>query len=356
MGQSYNFEALASDPSLLLYDIDFERFEAKFYYAKPGLTAKHCGEVLKNKPVCQISLRRLFEETNILDIPLPKPINIIWITEYTGSTLFANALHATSTFHLYNETAVFARLSMGFRAALFGKFSCALTDMKKIAKLVLFFQSKTSHPCQTALVKEWPLSSLIAPYLLDADEQVRGIFYYANLEDFLTACTHRPIRLEIAKSRLIKRFSEVKSMPALAKISLENRTLGEYAAIFWLAILYTHQQPALRDHARIKTLHNETFFSSPADTLYEASAFFGKAITKELAEKISRGSVFSHHAKQPHRAFSNFARKEILKVEQIRNRQQIDEGLAIADKILSKFPLDGISCQALFKKGSNQDE
>jgi len=347
MSQRYTFEALASDPSLLLYSIDFKNFDALFYHAQSGLTARHCGEVLKTGPVCQVSIRHLFEETDILDKPLPKPVNMIWITEYTGSTLFANGLCATSKFHLYNETEVFARLAFGFRAALFGDLPHALSDMRKLAKLVLFFQSKTDSPHQTALVKEWPLSSVIAPFLLETDEKVRGIFFYADLEDFLTACTHRPIRLKIAKTRLTKQFHEIQNLPALANICLESLTPGEYAALYWLAILYTHQQAALRDHARIKTLHNETFFSSPADTLYDASAFFGKTITRELAERTARGPVFSRHAKQPHRSFSNFARKEILKVERIRNRGVIDEGLAMAASVLEQFPLDGISCQAL---------
>lgn len=349
MSQNYNFETLASDPSLLLYDIDFKNFEAHFYYAKPELTARHCGAVLQNQPLYKVPLRPLIEETDILEKPLPRPVNIIWITEYTGSTLFANALEATSKFHLYNETAVFARLSLGFRAALFGDMMHTLPDMKKLAKIILFFQSKTMHSGEHALVKEWPLSSYIAPYLLDADEQVRGIFFYASLEDFLTASTHRPIRLDIAKTRVTQRFQEVRHMPAFADVDFENRTPGEYAALYWLAILYEHQRTGLRDHKRIKTLHNETFFAKPAKTLHEATAFFGKKITRAQAEQTSKSSLFSRHAKQPHRAFSDFARKEVLKVERIRNRQTIEEGLAVAAQILVKFPLDGINGQGLLR-------
>lgn len=339
--------ALANDPTLLLYGFDFDRWEACFFRVAPEWPPEHCGQVERYIPAARVPIKLLLRNFNLFDTPPKRDVKFIWITEFSGSTLFSKSLHETGLFYLYNETKLFSQLAMLKRIIIRGDTKIKLDLWFQLLQLAVFFQSKSYRSEQTALVKEWPLSDLIAPDILSCGENIQGIFFHCSLLEYLCGCLKDPERKYLAMNRVTTLFHEIGDIKPISKIDCSKLNHAQAASLHWLIGMYTHAGRWNSNGQKFRALSNTIFFDDPAKTIVKAANFFGKKISKEDATIIINGPVYSSHSKRRGHKFSTRERINDLAQAQSEFCNEIEDGLMFASEILDKYPLQKSPAQPL---------
>lgn len=332
-------DILAEEPSLFLYSMDFATRGACFYRIQENWPPQFCGYVAQFEPTIRVSLDDLINESAIIDTPLPRPVHFIWMTEYSGSTLYAKAMHETKKFYLYNETMVFAQLAILKRRIIDGQLRIELDTWRQLLKIALFFQAKSFHPAQIPLVKEWPLSDLIAPDILDCDPSCRGIFFHADLEEFLLSCLKDQRRRDIARDRVLNHFTEIGRLAPFAHLDFSQLNDAEVASLHWLTQMYLHQGASHAGQKKLRSLQNRHLFEKPEKTICASADHFGVRVHQEDARCIVEGPLFESHSKESRRKFSMKDRAEAFNAARNRYRKEVEEGLSFAETITDRYPL-----------------
>ena len=339
---------LADDPSFFLYEIDFQEQHALFYKIEPEWPNIHCRNALLRKPIL-VPLKVLLRQTSVIAAPLPAPINFIWMTDFCGSTLYARALNEVPGIYLYNETHLFRDIANARRFAGRGLPPMSNEQWRDILKIALFYQRKTFVEGDVALVKEFPASNYILHEILDMEKTFRGIFMYANLDEYLVSCLKVPSRRKLARTRVTRIFFEMRTIDALKGIDPVGLSDAQVAALHWLYLMYWHQSQGYQHHPGLRTLHNKDFFANPDSALQRSARHFNKTLGREEAQKITQGHVFNSHSKDTSKYFSMDLHESSLSFARRQFEQEITSGLEWAETITRQHPLPEILETSLLK-------
>lgn len=328
----FSFEQLALDPKWFLHTIDFDQGQAVFRKIGPALANRHCGKA-KRRPGRVVRLSELLADFEGWNGAASSPVHFIWMTDFCGSTLYANALNAMPGLFLYNETRLFSDLAFARRRIDSGRSDMSLDQWRTMLKMALFFQGKTFEAGDVALVKEWPSSNVILPDMLAVDTRSRGVFLYATLENYLTACLKLPRRRELARAR-IEKFTEIRSINALKDLDLKGLSDAQAAAVHWLHLMYLHAENNLQDHPRLRTLFNEDLFNETERVLSQSAKHFSLDLKPAEIRDIARGPIFNSHSKKASQAFSAEQRDAAYRAARDEFNDEVSEALAWARTIM----------------------
>ena len=329
--QTITIDQLVNDPHWMLWSYNIGAGLARFHYVDESLPPKLCF-LAEQCPHIDVPLNTLLSQTFLYQTRRDKPVHFVWMTDFCTSTLYARALHAIDGFYVYNENMIFAALAqakraINFGAAPLGSANLSDADWQKLLRIALFFQAKPFRAGDTVVVKEWPLSNFILPDILAADERAKGIFLYAELEEYLIMALKDPRRRELARDRVSNYFVELHHVAPFDQVDIERLDDSQVIALHWLYLMYLHRSYGLATHPRMRTLHNRLFVEQPTETLTKTAEWFDRSLTQLDAEAIVSGPVFSTHAKEPGKTFDFSGHWRQIAHNREVYRDEVDAGL-----------------------------
>jgi hypothetical protein len=263
------------------------------------------------------------------------------MTDFCGSTLLANALGRLRGVRCLNEVQAFVGLAIYRRlldrnmVARF-KGAAGFEDWQRILRLVMFAMSR-SRKGNTVIIKEWPPTNYIISDVLRCHENIRAIFLYADLEDYLNAIFRQDWRRDFTRRRVVIEFLESDLWPKLHKGKAKFSD-SKIAAAHW----FLQQQAFLRiDQSvlpRIRSLHNCELYNHPVETVAAVAKHFG--IDAEPAEvREAFASVSKRHSKNRDKPYSLRDRKKEIELAARDHQAEIAEGIAQAKTWIKAYPV-----------------
>jgi hypothetical protein len=330
---------ILDDPQLFLHHVDVGRRLVFFVRISQDLIDSRKAHNFDDlEPEYVLDLDGLLEDGDRLDF---NPPHFLFMTDFCGSTLLANALGRLKGVRSFNEVRAFAGLA-NYRRLLDrnlvtrSKGKGGFKDWQRIVRLVIFAMSRSCLG-DTVIIKEWPPANYIISDILRCHENIRAVFLYSDLEDYLNAIFRRHWRREFTRRRMVVEFVETDLWPMIheSKGSLSDCKI---AAAHW----FLQQQAFLRiDRAvlpRIRSLHNCELYNHPVETVAAVARHLGIDVrAEEAAEAFA--SVSERHSKNREQPYSMNDRQKEMELVGHEYQAEIAEGVAQAKTWLEAYPI-----------------
>lgn len=330
---------ILDDPELFLHHVDFDLRRVFFVKASQDLIdARKSHNFDDIEPRYAFDLESLLEEGNDHDF---QPLHFLFMTDFCGSTLLANALGKLTGVSCFYEVRAFAGLAMRKRLldrnlVARSKGAAGIADWQRVLRLVLFAMSRSGRG-DNVIIKEWPPSNYIISDILRCHAGIRAIFIYSDIEDYLNAIFRRHWRREFARRRMVVEFVETELWPTIHE-GKESFSDSKVAAAHW----FLQQQAFLRiDQAvlpAIRSLHNCELFNHPIETLAAVARHFGiDNRPEEVAGAFA--AVSKRHSKSRETPYSMGDRHKEMDLVAKNYKAEIAEGVAQAKMWREAYPI-----------------
>jgi hypothetical protein len=330
---------ILDDPQIFVHHIDFDQRLVFFVNVSQDLIdARKSHNFDDIEPKYAVDLDKLIGEESARDF---KPLHFLFMTDFCGSTLLANALGELSGVSCLYEVRAFASLANRKRLLdrnLVGrsKGAAGLEDWRRVLRLVVFSMSRSVRG-DTVILKEWPPTNYIISDILRCHEDIRAIFLYSDLEDYLNAIFRQPWRRDFTRRRMVVEFVETDLWPTIHE-GKECLSDTKIAAAHW----FVQQQAFLRiDRAvssGIRSLHNCELYNHSVETVTAVARHFGIGIRpEEVAAAFA--SVSGRHSKSREEPYSISDRRKEMEVVAQNYQAEIAEGVAQAKIWRDTYPI-----------------
>ena len=330
---------ILDDPQFFLHHVDFDQRLVFFVKVSQGLIdirRRHNFDDIE--PKYTFDLDRLLEDGNPRDF---KPLQFLFMTDFCGSTLLANALGNLRGISCLYEVRAFRGLAL--RKRLLDRNLIARTkrnggfeDWQQVLRLVVYAMSRSCRG-DTVVIKEWPPTNYIISDILRCHQDIRAIFLYSDIEDYLNAIYRRHWRREYTRRRVVVEFVETDLWPTVHK-DKEFLSDSRIAAAHW----FLQQQAFLRiDQAvlsGIRSLNSRELYNHPVETVAAVARHFGIDVRPEEAAEAF-ASVSGRHSKNREDPYSMGDRQREMELVAQGHQAEIAEGVAQATMWRKAYPI-----------------
>ena len=329
---------ILDDPQMFLHHVDLDRRLVTFVKVGRDLldgTNRHDFDDIQPKYV--VDLESLLEAAARRDF---RPPHFLFMTDFCGSTLLANALRKIEGVDCLFEVRAFADLAIRKRLLDRTPDSPARTAdievWQRALQLVILSMAGTGRG-NALIIKEWPPSNYIISDILHCHRDISAIFLYAGLDDYLNAVFRRRWRRDFTRRRLTGELVETDLWPMIHE---HKRAFsdGAIAAAHWFVQLQMFLRIDPSASPAIRSVHNTEFYNHPAETLAAVARHFGMDMSPETASRAF-ASVSGRHSKSMDIPYSMADRNR--EAEEVARRHGREMALAVAqvDKWLDVCPI-----------------
>jgi hypothetical protein len=256
-----------------------------------------------------------------------RPVHFIFHTGHVGSTLVSRLLDETGAVLSLREPLPLRTLADAYD--VLGRPDSLLSDAQFDLVLATFMRlwSRGYDATRSIVVKATSSAGRLAGPVFAKGEHSRAIYMNLRPEPYLAtllAGQNSPIDLRGHGPERIRRLSGRSAAPLPA---LHALSLGELAAMSWLAESWTQHDAVEQFAGKVLTLDFEAFLSSVADNMVRVLAHFELPEDGRYVSQLSRSPVLTRYSKAPEYAYSPEVRAEVLRDSRRHNREEIRKGL-----------------------------
>jgi len=173
-----------------------------------------------------------------------------------------------------------------------------------VLRLVVDLLARPFEEGERVVIKPSNVVNVLAPTLIDANQESRAVFLYAPLPRFLGSVAAKGLwgRRWVRRlfAQLLRDTGVQFGLSGGEQFELSDLQI---AALAWL--MHHAQGAALVGQfpGRVLTLDSEVFLARKAEALEAVGRHFGLQMDRGRAEQIARGPVFATHSKELGRKF-----------------------------------------------------
>jgi hypothetical protein len=263
-----------------------------------------------------------------LQVRLSRPLHFVFHTGHVGSTLLTRLLEETGGALSLREPLPLRTLAQVHDEL--GRVDSLLSTDELDAALATFARlwSRGYATTSAVVVKATSSASRLAVPILTSRTDTRAVYMNLHAEPYLATLLagqnspidlrgHGPERMR----RLQARSAEV--LPHLSTLSL-----GELAAMSWLAESCTQREAVERFPERIMALDFDDFLAAVGNSMARVLDHLGLAHDARALSALERSPVLTRYSKAPEYAYTPDTRAEILRDSRRDNREEIRKGMA----------------------------
>ena len=267
-----------------------------------------------------------------------RPVHFIFHTGHVGSTLVSRLLDATGSVLSLREPLPLRTLADGHDALdrIDTLLSAAQFDL--VAAMLMRLWSRCYGPNRSTVIKATSSVGRIAVPLLAQSDQSRAIYLNLRAEPYLATLLagqnspadlrgHGPERIRRLQSRI---GTSLRPLPALS--------IGELAAMSWLAESWSQREALKRHPAKVVALDFDEFLASIATSMGLVLRHFGLPAEPRLLEDLGRSPVLGRYSKAPEYEYTPDVRAELLRDSRRRNAAEIRKGLDWLERLARSEP------------------
>jgi len=291
---------LANSPTFFPEEVDFEKLVVNF--CRMDRTAYQRSAFLDERKVrldrntykvrLDYLLNTFGENTSALS-----PINWIFHTPHSGSTLIARALDELNGCFSLKEPVLLIQASSLKRHPDFKRLE-RTGDWKRFFSMVLALLSRTFESRETVLIKTTSVCHNLVNDIFSGTRSSRGLFLYSSLEKYLISLYKGDHLDAYLNAGFTKALHDISPLHILDPGEAESLPRNRQVAILWLSIVlnlnnYTVNNP----DKHIVTLDCHHFFSERMTSLQALAEHFRYPCDESDIDEIINGPIFTRDAK-----------------------------------------------------------
>jgi len=256
-----------------------------------------------------------------------RPLHFIFHTGHVGSTLLSRLLDETGTVLSLREPLPLRTLADAHD--VLGCPDSLLSEGQFDLMLAMFMRlwARGYDATRSVVIKATSSAGRLAARILAGGERSRAIYMNLRSEPYLAtllAGQNSPIDL---RGHGPERMRRLRSRGAAPLPALHALSIGELAAMSWLAESWTQRDTVRRFAGRVLALDFEAFLSSVADSMARVLAHFELPEDGRYLSEVGCSPVLTRYSKAPEYAYTPEVRAEVLRDSRRHNREEIRKGM-----------------------------
>ena len=256
-----------------------------------------------------------------------RPLHFIFHTGHVGSTLVSRLLDETGAVLSLREPLPLRTLAEAHD--VLRQPDSLLSDARfdLIVSMLLNLWRRGYDATRSVVVKATSSAGRVAVPLLARSEHSRGVYMNLRVEPYLAtllAGQNSPIDLRGHGAERIRRLQARVAEPLAP---LHTLSLGELAAMSWLAESWTQRDTIERAGGRIIAVDFDRFLANVADGIGRIVRHLGVPHDPRYLSEVGRSAVMTRYSKAPEYAYTPDVRAEVLAISRRENREEIRKGM-----------------------------
>ena len=256
-----------------------------------------------------------------------RPLHFIFHTGHVGSTLVSRLLDETGEVLSLREPLPLRTLAEAHD--VLGQFESLLSDAQFEQALAMFIRlwRRGYDPTRSVVVKATSNAGRMAVPILTRSEGSRAIYMNLRAEPYLAtllAGQNSPIDLRGHGPERIRRLQSRVGTPLAP---LHTLSIGELAAMSWLAESWTQRDAVKRFAGRAIALDFEVFLANVAGSMARILGHFELSRDDRYLSEVGRSTALTRYSKAPEFAYSPEVRAEVLRDSRRDHREEIRKGM-----------------------------
>ena len=272
-----------------------------------------------------VSLRSVLEAAAA--IGERKPLHFIFHTGHVGSTLLSRLLDESGCVLSLREPLPLRTLADAHDVLELPESLLNPRDFDALEQALLNLWSRGYRDTHTVVLKATSSACRIAARLLERSDGAHAVYLNLAAEPYLATLLagqnsgidlrgHAPVRIRQLQARIET------PLPQLHALSL-----GEMAAMSWLAETWNQREAVTRGGARVLALDFDELLADVAGGVGRVAAHFHLPLASRWLADIANSPVLTRYSKSPDFEYSPQVRGELLRQSRQNNAAQIDAGL-----------------------------
>jgi len=267
-----------------------------------------------------------------------RPVHFIFHTGHVGSTLVSRLLDETEAVLSLREPLPLRTLAEAHDAL--GRPDSLLSNAQFDAALDTFMAlwSRGYAGNTSVIVKATSSTGRLAPALLQPNVGSRAIYLNLGTEPYLAtllAGQNSPIDLRGHGPERIRRLQSVVAEPLGP---LHAMSVGELAAMSWLAESHSQHEAVARFPGRVVAIDFDAFLARVPENMARIVGHFGLPADARYLAAVGRSPVLTRYSKAPEYAYTPEVRAEILREARRNHRDEIRKGTAWLERLAQANP------------------
>jgi hypothetical protein len=256
-----------------------------------------------------------------------RPVHFIFHTGHVGSTLVSRLLDETGDVLPLREPLPLRTLADAHDAL--GRIDSLVSGAQFTRALGTFMRlwSRGYGPTRCVVVKATSSAGRLAASILAGSEGSRAIYMNLRPEPYLAtllAGQNSPIDL---RGHGPERMRRLQSRLGTALAPLHTLSIGELAAMSWLAESWTQRDSVTRFAGRVIALDFDAFLSNVAGSMARILGHFALPGDARYLADVDRSPVLTRYSKAPEYGYTPDVRAEVLRESRRQNRAEIRKGM-----------------------------
>jgi hypothetical protein len=269
----------------------------------------------------------------------PCPVHFIFHTGHVGSTLVSRLLDETGQVLSLREPLPLRTLAEA--GDVLGKADSLLSEAQFDAILGTFLRlwARGYEPVRSVVVKATSSAARLAASILARGEGSRAIYLNVGAEPYLAtllAGQNSPIDL---RGHGPERMRRLRSRTAVPLAPLHALSLGELAAMSWLAESWTQRDALAQFAGTIIALDFDRFLAGVPESMGRILGHLDLPHDAAQLAELGRSPALTRYSKAPEYAYTPEVRAEVLRESRRNNRQEIRKGLDWLERLARAEPI-----------------
>ena len=262
-----------------------------------------------------------------------RPVHFIFHTGHVGSTLVSRLLDETGIVLSLREPLPLRTLAEAHDVA--GRTDALLSDGEFDRNLAMLMRlwGRGYPPTRSVVIKATSSAGRLAATLLSASEGSRAIYLNLRAEPYLATLLAGQNSPTDLRGHGPERMRRLQSRTKAPLAPLHSLSIGELAAMSWLAESWSQHDARKQFPARILALDFDRLLESVAPNIGRILDHFGLPAETRQLDQISRSPVLTRYSKAPEFAYTPSVRAELIRDSRRRNGDQIRQGLAWLERL-----------------------
>ena len=266
------------------------------------------------------------------------PVHFIFHTGHVGSTLVSRLLDETGNVLSLREPLPLRTLADAHD--VLGRVDSLLSNAQFDLALAMLMRlwGRGYRETHSVVVKATSSAGRLAAPILAASEDSRAIYMNVGAEPYLAtllAGQNSPIDL---RGHGAERMRRLQSRVGTALAPLHTLSIGELAAMSWLAESWTRRDAVKQFAGRVMALDFEAFLANVADGMARVLGHFALPADARYLSQVGRSPVLTRYSKAPEYGYTPDVRAEVLRDSRRHNRGEIRNGMDWLERRASADP------------------
>jgi len=262
-----------------------------------------------------------------------RPLHFIFHTGHVGSTLLSRLLDETGVVLSLREPLPLRSLAEAFDVLNHPDSLLSKAQFELVLTMLMRMWSRGYASTRSVVLKTTSSTGRLAGTVLSASQQSRAVYMNLRAEPYLATLLAGENSLFDLRGHGPERMRRLQSRIASELPPLHAMSIGELAAMSWLAETRTQRETLERFADRVIALDFDEFLSSVAAGVERVSGHFGLPRDAGYLSRVSQSAVLTRYSKAPEYAYTPNIRAEVLHDSRHANREEIHRGIAWLERL-----------------------